>query len=271
MGPLKVAMSDKDHVLPIDADERKATPIFSGVMNYFPLALAAVARHSKMGNDQHNPGQPLHWSRGKSTDHENCIARHLIDAHTVDPSTGEHVEARALAWRALALLQEIEERRLGKPISRGCQAPKDDTIHVVVGVLIDRRGRILFQRRPLSDENFPGAWECPGGGIEPGETDKDALLRELGEELGIVVGGDGSGHPIAELIWRGQIAGYKGGRHDFRFYEVRSWIGTPKAVDGQPALGWYSIRRPPTGLTPANLLAWPDIVQRVLSAKGRSR
>ncbi len=49
-------------VLPTDSDERKEIPIFSGVMNYFPLALAAVARHSKRGNDKHNPGQPLHWS-----------------------------------------------------------------------------------------------------------------------------------------------------------------------------------------------------------------
>ncbi len=106
-------------VLPTDSEERKGIPVFSGVLNYFPLAIAAVARVSKRGNDKHNPGEPLHWSRGKSMDHLDCIARHLIDAETVDPRTGEYEDAMALAWRALAKLQELEEARLGKPMSRG--------------------------------------------------------------------------------------------------------------------------------------------------------
>jgi hypothetical protein len=108
----------KDNVLPTDSAERKLIPLFSGVVNYFPLALAAVARVSKRGNDKHNPGQTIHWSRDKSTDHEDCIARHLVDVDTLDPNTGEYEDAQALAWRALAKLQLLEERRLGKPISR---------------------------------------------------------------------------------------------------------------------------------------------------------
>ena len=108
-----------DYVLPIDSEERKQIPIFSGVMNYFPLALAAVARVSKRGNDKHNPGEPLHWARGKSMDHCDCIARHLIDVETLDAKTGEYEDAQALAWRALAKLQELEEDRLGKAVSRG--------------------------------------------------------------------------------------------------------------------------------------------------------
>jgi hypothetical protein len=106
-------------VLPTDSEERKMIPIFSGVLNYFPLAIAAVARHSKRGNDKHNPGEPLHWSRDKSNDHADCIARHLIDIETVHSATGEYEEAQALAWRALAKLQELEEKRLGAPVSRG--------------------------------------------------------------------------------------------------------------------------------------------------------
>ena len=106
-------------VLPTDSEERKQIPIFSGVLNYFPLAIAAVARVSRRGNDKHNPGQPLHWARGKSMDHADCIARHLIDIETIDPATGEYEDAKALAWRALAKLQELEEKRLGKPYSRG--------------------------------------------------------------------------------------------------------------------------------------------------------
>lgn len=106
-------------VLPTDSEERKGIPIFSGVLNYFPLAIAAVARVSKRGNDKHNPGQPIHWARSKSMDHSDCIARHLIDVETIDPKTGEYEDAMALAWRALAKLQELEEARLGKPHSRG--------------------------------------------------------------------------------------------------------------------------------------------------------
>lgn len=119
-------------VLPTDSEERKRIPLFSGVLNYFPLALAAVARLSKRGNDKHNPGQPLHWARDKSTDHADCIQRHLVDVFTLSPVTWElddgttitreeYEDACALAWRSLALLQELEEKRLGKLPSRGSQ------------------------------------------------------------------------------------------------------------------------------------------------------
>jgi hypothetical protein len=111
-------------VLPTDSEERKKIPIFSGVVQYFPLALAAVAKWSKAGNDKHNPGKPLHWSRGKSNDHADCIARHLLDLETL--TDGEYQDAVALAWRALAKLQELEEKRLGKPISRGSSAGWDE-------------------------------------------------------------------------------------------------------------------------------------------------
>lgn len=107
--------------LPKDSKTRKGTPVFSGCMNYFPLALAAVARVSVHGNNKHNPGQPLHWSRGKSADHKDCIARHLIDAGEIDPETGELHDAE-VAWRSLANLQEAEEKRLGLPFSKGSKA-----------------------------------------------------------------------------------------------------------------------------------------------------
>lgn len=91
--------------------ERKAEPIHSGVLLYFPDALAAVARISKAGNDKHNPGEPLHWARGKSMDQMDALTRHSLTRDMVDPETGE-LEAAALAWRALAELQLLEEARL---------------------------------------------------------------------------------------------------------------------------------------------------------------
>lgn len=91
--------------------ERKGEPIHSGVLMYFPDALAAIARLSKTGNDKHNPGEPLHWARGKSTDQMDCVTRHSLTREAVDPETGE-IEAVAMAWRALAELQLLEEKRL---------------------------------------------------------------------------------------------------------------------------------------------------------------
>lgn len=99
--------------LPTEASERKKLPITSGVIDYFPLALAKVADVSRVGNEQHNPGQPLHWDRSKSRDHADCLARHLIERGTDDTDGLPHTAK--LAWRALAMLQEEEEGRLGVP------------------------------------------------------------------------------------------------------------------------------------------------------------
>lgn len=106
----------KRAVLPTDAKARKAVPIATGVLDYFPDALAEVAVVSKAGNDQHNPGQPLHWSKHKSTDHADCIARHLVDRGTLDSDDMRH--SAKVAWRALALLQmEIEAERAGLSVA----------------------------------------------------------------------------------------------------------------------------------------------------------
>ena len=102
--------------LPEDKDLRKATPLCTGVLDYFPDALAAVAQVSKIGNDQHNPGEPLHWARGKSNDQEDCLLRHLVDRGTFDVDGARH--SAKVAWRALAMLQlEIEADR-SKEVSK---------------------------------------------------------------------------------------------------------------------------------------------------------
>lgn len=88
-------------------DERKARPMARGLIDYFPDALAAVSNVSHVGNEQHNPGQPLHWSRGQSDDHDDCLLRHFIARGALDNDGVRH-SAKA-AWRALAILQlEIE-------------------------------------------------------------------------------------------------------------------------------------------------------------------
>jgi hypothetical protein len=101
--------------LTTDKQERKETPIYSGVIRYFPLALAAVARVSWRGNQQHNPGEPLHWAREKSTDQLDAAVRHLVDYSTgcKYDDDGEAHLAKAM-WRIGAQLQLDEEEREGE-------------------------------------------------------------------------------------------------------------------------------------------------------------
>lgn len=98
-------------VLPDDPKARKRIPIFTGLLDYFPAALAEIAQLSVGGNDQHNPGQELHWARGKSSDHADTIGRHMMQRGTRDTDGVRHM-AKA-AWRALALLQEEIEWEQG--------------------------------------------------------------------------------------------------------------------------------------------------------------
>lgn len=92
---------------PNEAEERKRTPVASGVIDYFPDAIRAIARCSWIGNEQHNSGEPLHWSREKSSDHSDCLMRHFMERGTIDSDGVRH--STKAAWRALALLQlEIE-------------------------------------------------------------------------------------------------------------------------------------------------------------------
>jgi len=94
--------------LPTESDERKKLPIATGVVDYFPLAFAALAELSRIGNDTHNPGMPLHWSRGKSDDHPDALMRHFIERGKVDVNGVRH--STQVAWRALAILQlELEK------------------------------------------------------------------------------------------------------------------------------------------------------------------
>lgn len=122
--------------LPTDSATRKGYPLNDGCLAYFPAALAGVAKHSKAGNDKHNPGEPLHHARGKSMDHADCIVRHLMDLNDIlarvereyPPEVHAQAdedailgEANALAWRALALSQELHERFGGAPLAPGAR------------------------------------------------------------------------------------------------------------------------------------------------------
>lgn len=105
----KRGVAPGDWLNSLTSAQRKQIPIGTVMREYFPDALAYVAYVAHKGNEKHNPGQPLHWSRGKSSDQEDCVARHLIGAGGRDPADGLR-HSGGLAWRALALLQlEIED------------------------------------------------------------------------------------------------------------------------------------------------------------------
>lgn len=123
--------------LPEDSAARKRVPMASGLLDYFPDALAAVAEVSWFGNEKHNSGQPLHHSRGKSSDHADCIIRHFTQRGEFDIVSVNDVKYKIrhsayLAWRALALLQEELETDLGLNMPRGAwiDDPADDKAKV---------------------------------------------------------------------------------------------------------------------------------------------
>jgi hypothetical protein len=120
-------------LLPTDAAERKKFPIATGVLDYFPAALLQVAFVSYLGNLQHNPGQPLHWARGKSTDQEDTTLRHFMErtesddanatSHLTKDADGTYHMAKAI-WRALATFQLALEAE-GYPLARGARLPEE--------------------------------------------------------------------------------------------------------------------------------------------------
>ena len=93
--------------LTTDSDKRKEIPIATGVLDYFPDALAAVAECSYIGSQKHNPGKPIFWNRDLSTDEADALIRHFLERGNIDTDGVRH--SAKVAWRALALLQkEIE-------------------------------------------------------------------------------------------------------------------------------------------------------------------
>lgn len=129
-------MIKKLTTLPTDSSERKNYPMLSGCLKYFPAALAGVSNISKKGNDKHNPGEPLHHARGKSTDHGDCIIRHLTDTEDllaafdrgIDVSSDMIItEVNQMAWRVLAYSQEIHEK-FGTPLAPAAIESESDIV-----------------------------------------------------------------------------------------------------------------------------------------------
>lgn len=101
---------------------------------------------------------------------------------------------------------------------------------VTAAALVDGDGRVLVQQRPPGT-SMAGLWEFPGGKVEPGETPEAALIRELDEELGIVV----DHRCLAPAAFASEALGE---RHLLLLlYALRKWQGMPVAHHAT-ALRW---------------------------------
>jgi 8-oxo-dGTP diphosphatase len=106
---------------------------------------------------------------------------------------------------------------------------------VAACALIDADGRVLLTRRPVG-KSMAGLWEFPGGKIEAGERPEETLMRELKEELGIVVRED----CLAPLTFASHA--YEAFHLLMPLYVCRRWDGTVTAQEGQ-RLAWVKPNR----------------------------
>ena len=106
---------------------------------------------------------------------------------------------------------------------------------VAACALVDADGRVLIARRP-DGKPMAGLWEFPGGKVEDGERPEQTLIRELKEELGIVV----SEACLAPLTFASHA--YSDFHLLMPFYVCRRWEGIVTATEGQH-LAWVKSNR----------------------------
>ena len=118
----------------------------------------------------------------------------------------------------------------------GVKPPPSTTLVLVAAcALVDTDGRVLIAQRPAG-RSMAGLWEFPGGKIEAGERPEHTLIRELREELGIIV----SEPCLAPLTFASHA--YPDFHLLMPLFVCRRWEGTPTALEGQ-ALKWVKPNR----------------------------
>lgn len=100
------------------------------------------------------------------------------------------------------------------------------------GVLI-RGGRVLLGLRSTSARSHHGQWDVIGGHREPGETDEQAMVRELQEELGVTPTTYKSAGVLAE--------NFAGAQYQLHLFSVQEWDGTPTNRSREHVeIAWFS-------------------------------
>ena len=110
-----------------------------------------------------------------------------------------------------------------------------ETVLVAACALVDADGRVLIAERPAG-KTMAGLWEFPGGKVENGERPEESLIRELKEELGIVI----SEPCLAPLTFASHA--YPGFHLLMPLYVCRRWEGQVIAQEGQ-RLAWVKPNR----------------------------
>lgn len=103
-------------------------------------------------------------------------------------------------------------------------------IPVVAVALVRKDGRVLMQQRPFGKAHG-GLWEFPGGKVDAGEALDSALIREIDEELGVVID--------AQALMPLTFAAIAGEPFVILLYTCRQWRGEPKCLEGE-AIGWFA-------------------------------
>lgn len=118
-----------------------------------------------------------------------------------------------------------------------------ERVEVAAAVIERPDGGFLMARRPTG-KVYAGWWEFPGGKVEPGESARAALQRELREELGITV--------VNAWPWLNRAYVYPHAHVMLRFFRVDAWQGEPHPHEDQ-ALAWTHAAAPEvTPILPAN-------------------
>lgn len=128
------------------------------------------------------------------------------------------------------------------------------TVDVVAGLLVCEGRLLVAQRSPAG--SHPGKWELPGGKIEPGEAPRQALRRELHEELGINA-------RIGPILWSARFENRGRARLRLRFFHVTAFRGR---IQNRvfAALEW----REPEALSPLDWLdADRELVRRIVEGE----
>ncbi|HXF83038.1 MAG TPA: NUDIX domain-containing protein [bacterium] len=143
--------------------------------------------------------------------------------------------AAALQWRRL------EGERLPQPVCPRCGHVHWQNPKPTVAALIVRDGErgqeVLLVRRAV--EPFRGAWDCPGGYIDPGESPEDALRRECREELGVEI-------HLEALVGIFPDRYGDDGEHTLNiYYRARIARGEPVPASDVAAAAWFPLDDPP--------------------------
>jgi 8-oxo-dGTP diphosphatase len=104
---------------------------------------------------------------------------------------------------------------------------------VVAAALFDRDGQVLIAQRPVG-KPLAGRWEFPGGKVDAGESERQALARELREELGIEV--------LAARPFMRLTHAYAERDVELSLWIVERFSGEPRSLDAQ-ALKWVAPAR----------------------------